>query len=141
MTSYPFLSSEWIDAARELRQEYDDQMPDSPVETRINVIVTDIPHRDDQRLEGHIDTSQGQTIIEEGHVDEPELTVTVDYDTAKAAFVTRDQQAVMEAFLTGKILVEGDASKLLALQSGPQNVDPAVAELYKKLDTLTSKDA
>lgn len=141
MTSYAFLSPEWISAARDLRVEYADQMPDSPVETRINVVVTDIAHRDDGTLEGHIDTSQGQTLIEEGHVEDPELTVTVDYDTAKAAFVTRDQQAVMEAFLTGKILVEGDASKLLALQGGTQEVSPAVAELYKKLDALTAKDA
>ncbi len=141
MTSYAFLSSEWISAARDLRVEYADQMPNSPVETRINVVVTDIPHRDDGSLEGHIDTSQGQTLIEEGHVDDPELTVTVDYDTAKAAFVTRDQQAVMEAFLTGKILVEGDASKLLALQGGTQEINPTVVELYQKLDALTAKDA
>ena len=141
MTSYPFLSPEWIDAARELREEHAADLPDAPVATRINVVVTEIPHGTDDTLEGHIDTSQGTTVIEENHIDDPELTVTVDYDTAKAAFVTRDQQAVMQAFLSGKILVEGDASKILALQGNPQDVDPSVVELYQKLDKMTAKDA
>lgn len=141
VASYPFLSSEWIEAARQLRSEYAEQIPSSPVQARVNVIVTDIPHGDSETLEGHIDTSSGQTIIEHGHVDNPELTVTVDYPTAKAAFVTRDQQEVMQAFLSGKILVDGDASKLLALQSGgPADIDPTAVEMYRKLDAMTAKD-
>lgn len=142
MASYPFLSSEWIDAARELRQEYAGQIPAPPVEARVNIVITDIPHRDNGTLDGHIDTSSGQTIIEYGHLDDPELTVTVDYPTARAAFVTRDQQEVMQAFLTGKILVDGDASKLLALQGGgpPSDGDGLAVELYRKLDAMTSKD-
>ncbi len=143
MASYPFLSPEWIEAARELREEYADRMPESPVAARVNVVITDIPHGDEGTLDGHIDTSSGQTIIEHGHLDDPELTVTVDYPTARAAFVTRDQQEVMQAFLTGKILVDGDATKLLALQGGgpPTDIDPTAVELYQRLDELTDKDA
>lgn len=142
MTSYPFLSTEWVEAAKELRDEYTDRIPASPVEARVNVVVTDVPHSDEGTMQGHIDTSSGQTIIEQGHLDDPELTVTVDYATAKAAFVTRDQQEVMQAFLSGKILVDGDATKLLALQSGsPTDVDPALVEMYQRLDAMTAKDA
>ncbi|MGH1493064.1 MAG: SCP2 sterol-binding domain-containing protein [Acidimicrobiales bacterium] len=141
MASYPFLSSEWIDAARKLREEYAEQIPVATVSAKVNVVVTDIPHGDDPTLEGHIDTNSGQTIIEQGHLDDPELTVTVDYATARAAFVTRDQTEVMQAFLTGKILVDGDASRLLALASGPpSDIDPVAIELYEKLDALTLKD-
>jgi hypothetical protein len=142
VTSYPFLSPEWIDAARALRQEYDDRIPDSPIETRINVIVTEIPHGESDTLDGHIDTSSGQTIIEHGHIDDPELTVTIDYGTAYAAFVTRDQQQVMQAFLGGKIFIDGDATKLLALQAGQptDDLDPTALELFEKLDALTSRD-
>ncbi len=47
----------------------------------------------------------------------------------------------MQAFLTGKILVDGDASRLLALASGPpSDIDPIAVELYEKLDALTLKD-
>ncbi|MEL6984204.1 MAG: hypothetical protein AAFO29_17390 [Actinomycetota bacterium] len=142
MASYPFLSAEWIEAARALRDEFADQAPSSPVEARVNVIVTDIPHGDASELEGHIDTTSGQTIIEHGHLDEPELTVTIDYATARAAFVTRDQQEVMQAFFSGKILVDGDATKLLALQPGapPPEIDDLAKELYRRLDEMTDKD-
>lgn len=143
MASYPFLSTEWIEAARALRDEFADQAPASPVQARVNVVVTDIPHGDGSELEGHIDTTSGQTIIDHGHLDEPELTVTIDYATARAAFVTRDQQEVMQAFFSGKILVDGDATKLLALQPGaaPTDVDEQAMELFRRLDEMTDKDA
>ncbi len=142
MASYPFLSVEWIDAARALREEYSEQIPASSIEARVNIVVTEIPHGDEPTLNGKIDTSSGQTIIDHGHLDDPELTVTVDYQTAKAAFVTRDQTEVMQAFLAGKILVDGDVSKLLALQPGPQTeIDPIAIEMYHKLDEMTAKDA
>ena len=106
---------------------------------RINVVITAIPHGESDVMEGRIDTSEGQTIIEYGHLDEPDLTVTVDYDTAKAAFVTRDQEALMQAFFGGKILVEGDVSKLLALQSTPPGeIDHLVIEMYEKLNAFTA---
>ena len=137
MASHPFLSPEWITAARDLRNTYADQLPEPAVPARINVIVTEIPHGDVEMMNGHIDTTEGQTIIEDGHLDEPDLTVTVDYETAKAAFVTRDQEALMRAFFGGKILVEGDVSRLMALQSAPTEIDPVLIEMYRHLNALT----
>ncbi len=142
VTAYPFLSDEWIDEAKALRARYEDRIPTPPMVVRLNVIVTDIPHRADD-LRGHIDSSTGQIIIERGHLDDPELTVTVDYHTAKAAFVTRDQQAVMQAFLAGKIFVDGDASKLLALQAGGPPDDgslSAASEMYEQMQAFTIDD-
>ena len=139
MASYPFLSPEWIEAARALRDEFADRAPSAPVAARINVVVTEIPHGEASDLAGHIDTTSGQTIIEHGHLSDPELTVTVDYTTARAVFVTRDQQEVMQAFLSGRILVEGDATRLLALQPGPEAIDEEALEMYRRLDDLTDK--
>ena len=139
MAEHLFLSPEWIAAARDLRVEYADRLPEPVVAARINVVVTAIPHGEFETMEGHIDTTDGQTIIEDGHLDDPDLSVTVDYDTAKAAFVTRDQEALMQAFFGGKILVEGDVSKLLALQSTPPGeIDPLVVEMYHKLNAFTA---
>lgn len=137
MTSYTFLTPEWIDAARALRNEYAGRTPPPPIETRINVVVTDVPHADDQTLKGHIDTTSGQAVIEEGHVDKPDLTVTVDYATARAAFVTRDAEALMAAFFAGKILVEGDATVLMALQGAPVDGQEDLAEMYRRLEAIT----
>jgi len=139
VAAHPFLSPEWITAARELRAEYAEQLPEPMVAARINVVITAIPHGESDVMEGRIDTTEGQTIIEYGHLDEPDLTVTVDYDTAKAAFVTRDQEALMQAFFGGKILVEGDVSKLLALQATPPGeIDHLVIEMYEKLNAFTA---
>ena len=65
---------------------------------------------------GSIDTSSGQLAIEDGHIDEPDLTITTDYETAKTLFVQQDPAAAMQAVFAGKIKVQGDMSKLLALQ-------------------------
>lgn len=103
---------------------------------RMNVVITDSPHHDDS-IEGHIDTSNGETLIDRGHISDPELTLTVDYATALAAFVTRDPQAVMQAFVGGKILVEGDVAKLMMLQGQAPSED--AVEMYQRLDDITAK--
>jgi putative sterol carrier protein len=36
---------------------------------------------------------------------------------AKALFVRRDQQAAMQAFMSGQIKVQGDMTKLMAMSS------------------------
>lgn len=132
----PFLSDAWIANALALRAEFEDQIPPPPIAVKMNVVVTDIDHRDDDELHGHIDSSDGDIIVEQGHLEEPELTITVDYATAKAAFVTRDPQAVMQAFFAGKIMVEGDVSRLMALQAEPPN--DAATEMYQRLSAMTS---
>lgn len=134
--THHFLTDGWIDAARVLRDEYEDRIPASPIEVKVNVVVTDSPHHDGE-IHGKIDSSEGEIMIDKGHLDDPELTLTVDYETALAAFVTRDPQAVMQAFLGGKILIEGDASKLMLLQAQPPTDD--AVEMYEKLDALTAR--
>lgn len=135
--TYPFLSNEWVEAARALRAEYAGRIPEPPAAVRLNVNVTESPHHDGH-LQGHIDTTKGELIIDDGHIEAPDLTVTVDYETAKAAFVTRDPQAVMQAFLSGKILVEGDVMKLMVLQSVAPTAD--AIEMYERLDAFTARD-
>lgn len=116
VTTYPFLSDEWIAAARELRARYAADTPEAGVAAKVNVVVTDIPHRVGD-LEGHVDTTGGQAIIEYGHLPDSEMTITVPYAVARAAFIEQDQQAVMQAFFAGQILLEGDPSKLMQLMS------------------------
>ena len=44
--------------------------------------------------------------------------MTVDYLTAKAIIVDGNPQAGMQAFMAGKIKVQGDMTKMMALQAG-----------------------
>jgi hypothetical protein len=42
--------------------------------------------------------------------------VTTDYATARAIFLEQDPQAGMQAFLSGKVKVEGDMTKMMQMQ-------------------------
>ncbi len=43
----------------------------------------------------------------------------------------------MQAFLQGKVRVEGDMAKLMALQAGGAAADPSAAELAQRLRDIT----
>jgi putative sterol carrier protein len=134
VATYPFLSDEWMEAAREIRAEYEGKTKPPEHEIRMNQIITDVPFSDDP-IDAHLDTSGGEAVMEMGHLDEPDLTVTVDYETAKAIMVAQDSQAGMQAFMAGKIKVQGDMTKMMALQS--QTPDPVATEMAEKIQAIT----
>ena len=59
---------------------------------RMNQIVTDVPFGEGT-INSYLDTSSGAVEMELGSLENPDLTVTTDYATAKAVFVDQDQQA------------------------------------------------
>jgi putative sterol carrier protein len=82
-----------------------------------------------------MDTSSGQLEMDLGHLDSPDLTVTADYATAKAIFVDQNPQAGMQAFMAGKVKVQGDMSKLMAMQAGAP--DPKAQEIADRIQAIT----
>ena len=119
--SYPFLSPEWMEAAKAIRDKYADQASPITVSVRMNQVITDVPFGDgDVKL--YLDTSSGTMEMESGELETPDLTLTTDYDTAKKLFVDQDQAAGMQAFMAGKIKVQGDMMKMMAMQTSmPQD--------------------
>ena len=74
-----------------------------------------------------------------GLLDDAPTKLTVPY-TVRAMFVEGNQQAAMQAFMSGQIKVEGDMTKLMAMQ-GQRGGDPAAAaEMQKKLQEITADD-
>ena len=134
MAKHPFLSSEWMDEARKVREEYKGRTAPIAHQVRMNQIITDVPFGDGT-LNSHMDTSSGELVMEEGHLDEVDLTVTLDYDTAKAIFVEGNPQAGMQAFMAGKIKVQGDMAKLMAMQQSTP--DPTAAEIQQRIKDIT----
>jgi putative sterol carrier protein len=132
--SYPFLSDEWIAEARKIRAEVaDPQAAAAPTSVRMNQFITDVPFGGG-RLDAHLDTSSGTLEMETGHLEQPDVTVTLDYATAKAIFVDGTLEAGMKAFMDGKVRVQGDMAKLIsALQQlappDPNAVDQAQARI------------
>ena len=116
--AHPFLSDEWVAAAEAIRDRHLGPRPAPPVKVRMNLVVTAVPFGDDT-VRAYVDTSEGALVLEKGVLDSPDVTVTTDYDTARALFVDQDPQTAMQAFMGGRIKVQGDLTKLLVLQSAP----------------------
>lgn len=132
--SHQFLSDEWIEAARDIRRRWEDRVPAVEVQIRINVVATKVPFGEGT-VHAHIDSSTGQLEMELGLLEAPDLTVTTDYDTARQLFVAQDPAASMQAFMSGKIKVEGDITKLMLMQTSVPQTDDAlqVAEEIRKI--------
>jgi hypothetical protein len=134
---HPFLSDEWLEEARRIRAEYEGQSVPFPHPVRMNLVVTGAPFGD-KDIDAHMDTSSGELVLDVGHLETPDLKVTVDYDTAKAILIDGNPAAGMQAFMAGKIKVDGDMGKLLALQSAPVGAESAAAEMANRLKEITS---
>src|SRR6476620_9712044 len=132
---HPFLSDEWMAEAKAIRQRYAGQTGTVTQSLKINQVVTDAPFGEGT-VQSHIDTSSGDFVMDLGHLDDADVTVTTDYATAKAIFVDQDQAAGMQAFMAGKVTVQGDMMKLLALQTAVPN-DEATQQISEELKAIT----
>ena len=135
---YPFLSEEWIGEVRRLGEEAraEGGGTNIPHAVKMNQVITEVPFGGGT-VEVHMDTSSGEMQMELGHLPDPDLTVTVDYDTAKAIFVDGNPQAGMQAFMAGKVKVQGDMTKLMAMQATPP--DAKAQELSQKIRDITAE--
>ena len=128
--AHPFLSDGWFAAAKQIRQEAGDIVPEGGNQITLNVTVTDAP-------DGDQDVHLANGSFDRGHVDDAPTKATVPYDVARRLFVEGDQQAAMEAFMSGQLKVEGDVTKLMAMQSAALAPTPQQLELQKKLREIT----
>jgi hypothetical protein len=135
--AYPFLSDEWLEEARKIRAEYEGKTPPIAHVVRMNLVVTGVPFGD-KDIDAHMDTTTGELVLDTGHLENQDLKVTVDYDTAKAILIEGNPQAGMQAFMAGKVKVEGDMAKLMALTSAPAAADSSAAEMAAKLKAITA---
>ena len=123
--AHEFLSDDWFDAVSAL------EAPPTPAAMQgvtINMVVT--------RPEGDIEAHMGDGKIAKGLADGAQTTITVPFDTAKALFVKRDEQAAMQAFMSGQIKVTGDMTKLMAAGNTPPS--PEADAFGQKILELTA---
>jgi putative sterol carrier protein len=100
-------------------------------------VITEVPFGEGT-VHSHIDTSSGGLEIELGHLDQADVTVTLDYQTAKAVFVDGTREAAMQAFMAGKVRVQGDLTKLIiALQEQATPLTPATKEAAEQIKAIT----
>ena len=69
--------------------------------------------------------------IQKGLADNAKTTLNLDEDTLRKVFLEFDLTAAMQAFMTGKIKVQGDMSQLMALQTARPSQEQKT--LYKEI--------
>jgi putative sterol carrier protein len=135
--TYPFLSDEWIAEARRIREEYAGEGISVPLVVRMNQVITEVPFGEGS-MKANLDTSSGELVMELGHLESADVTVTLDYETAKAIFVEGTAEAGMQAFMAGKVRVDGDLAKLIAAL---QQVSPGAfraSEVQRRIQAITA---
>ncbi len=137
---HEFLSPAWMEAARAIREKYADQATKVTVSIRMNQVITEVPEAvngGETVLKTYMDTSGGDVKMELGELEAADLTVTTDYATAYKLFVEQDQAAGMQAFMAGKIKVQGDMMKMMAMQTAmPQ--DEIAKTIAQEIKSITS---
>lgn len=139
--TYRFLSTEWIVAVRDIHSKYRDQISPATIpDIRINQIITDTPFEPSE-IQAHLDTTLGLVDLELGHLENPDVTISLDYETALAIFVNGDSQIAMQAFMGGRIRVDGDMAKLMSFfvttQSYSQDTIGLAGQVAQQVKEIT----
>ena len=114
MSKHEFLSDEWFAAVVTLMDEHGADAP-AHQSMVMNLVVTDSPWGE---REMHMGARDGKGEMAQGLAEGADVTLTTDYETAKEVFVSGNQQAGMQAFMSGKVKVQGDMTKLMMAQQG-----------------------
>lgn len=133
MPKYPFLSPEWIDEARKIYEGSDAAVSGTPP-MKMNQVITNGPFGEGT-IDAHIDSSDGGMQMDLGHLADAEVKITVPYDVAKAIFIEGNAAAGMQAFMSGQIKVEGDMTKLMAMQGAAPG--PEAMAIQQQLKDIT----
>jgi len=138
VSTHPFLSPAWIELARQIHDEYRDRVDEPSESLRLNVTVTNAPFTENVVL-GHIDTTSGSIVPDDGHIDTPDVSVTVPYGLARQLLVDPQPENVMIAFMSGEIEVQGDITLMMSLQdieATPQQ-QALAEEIVARLKSIT----
>ena len=127
---FAFLSDEWFAAVGEAISQHGAAATPPGPNVLMNLVITGTPFGD---REFHMGAKDGQALFGQSHLDGADVTLTTDYATARDVFVSGNQAAGMQAFMAGKVKVQGDMTKLMASQGGAG----ANAELTTAIQQLT----
>jgi hypothetical protein len=127
--SHPFLSDNWFAEATRIFQEVKPPVPAIIQDLVINLRVKGGPAGDvEARMAG------GQLL--KGFGAGAPTTLTIPYDVARKMMVENDQNAAMQAFMGGQIQIEGDMSKIMAMQAaGPPS--PEGLQVAQRIREMT----
>jgi putative sterol carrier protein len=123
-----FLSDGWFAAAEKIQTEINPPVPPAIKDLKINMQVTGGPSGD---VAFRMDNGR----MVKGHAADAPTKLVIPYPVAKAMLVDQNQQAAMQAFMSGQIRVEGDMAKLMQMQmaGAPSPEAQKVSQLIKEM--------
>ncbi len=122
---FQFLSDPWFEAAERLIREHQPAVP--PTNLVMNLEVADGA----EAIKLYMGAKDGEVLFGKGATEGADLTLSTDIETARAVFVSGDQQAGMQAFMAGKVRVQGDMTKLM--MQGASGGNPALTAALQEI--------
>jgi len=124
-----FLSESWFSEVDKIRAEMGEiPVPDAIKNIKLNIVVTEHP-------EGEKQLHMAAGDFQQGLLDDASTKLTVPFPVAVAVF-KGDQQAGIQAFMSGQVKVEGDMAVMMQMQSaGPPSQQAEV--LRKRIREIT----
>jgi hypothetical protein len=113
VAKHPFLSDEWFALVEKLIEDHGAEGP-GQVDLVSNIVVSDTPFGPERHL--HLSSKGGRGHVGIGHAPDADVTLTTDYETAREIFTSGDPYAPVQAFMNGKVRIQGDLAKLMAAQ-------------------------
>ena len=123
--AYKFLSPEWAEQVTLTLREHPDMAAaiDSPLLVQFQ--IDDVPEGRVSRY--YFGLSTGAPTLQLGTVDDPDLTLTIDYETASA--LSQGTLDIQAAFFKGRLTISGNVAKLLKHQRTLGELAKSLAEL------------
>lgn len=119
-----FLTDDWFANVEKLTAEAGElNLPPALANLALNIVVTG--------AEGNTELALDSGKIQKGASANAKTTLNMDGETLRKVFLEFDMAAAMQAFMTGKIKVQGDMSSLMALQTAKPSQEQK--DLFKKV--------
>lgn len=124
-----FLTQDWFDQVNQLTQKAGDlNLSPALKNISLNLNVT-------QPTGETVSASFYDGTIHQQSKEGALTTLNLDAETLKAVFLERDMNKAMEAFMSGKIRVDGDMGQLMSLQT--VSPSPEQKQLFQDILTVT----
>lgn len=123
-----FLSDGWFTQAEKIQAEVNPPVPPAIQGLKINMQVTGGPSGD---VAFRMDNGR----MCKGFAADAPTKLVIPFAVAKAMLIDQNQQAAMQAFMSGQIRVEGDMAKLMQMQmaGAPSPEAQKVSQMIKEM--------
>jgi putative sterol carrier protein len=121
-----FLSEEWAQAMTEaLNSSEDFKKAATGQQAKLQQVVTDTPDGGEVKYYFKLENGSGEVAL--GELADSEATISQNYETAAA--INQQQLNAQNAFMQGKLKIQGNMMKLMQLQSVINTLPKAVSDV------------